>query len=254
MSRSFDIAQLNIADLEITQLLEACQGSRLVCFDDGDFIIEENKVGTEIYLALRGAFTVEQNSGHTEQDAAPTIIASLCVDIDSPCFVGEMAYFGGGFRSASVRSSGATYTIELHPEHLEIILDKFPTFTRILCQQFTTRLKEANDELKQISAVNALRAEQLLVDEGDVIIQQGDSADKLYSLVFGTLRWEQDGQTIGGSMIQEFIEPGAYFSDGSYSVTVRATAPSCLAVIDKSSKEAVVRNYPQLALELLSQS
>jgi CRP-like cAMP-binding protein len=153
-----------------------------------------------------------------------------------------------------VRSSRATYAIELHPEHLETVLDQFPTFTRILCQQFTARLKEANDELKQISAANALRAEQLLVDEGEVIIRQGDRADKLYSLVFGALRWEQDGQTIGGNLIQEFIEPSAYFSDGSYPVTVRATSHSCLAVIDKSSKEAVVRNYPQLVLELLSQS
>jgi len=254
MPRSFDINQLKAENLELPQLLEACQGSRPVCFDDGEYLVKENDMGHEIYLVLQGAFVVESHNERPGEEAIATIIASPCIDIDNPCFVGEMTYFGGGYRTASVRSSGATCAIELKPEHLDVILEKFLSFTRILCQQFNSRLKEANEELKRISADNALQVEQLLLEDGDVVIRQGDSADKLYSLVFGSLRWEQDGQTINGTTLQDFIEPDAYFAGATYTATVRATSSSCLAVIDKSSKEAVIRNYPQLALKLLSQS
>lgn len=252
MPRSFDIAQLKGTNLEIQQLLDACPGSKPLCFDDGEYLVKENDGGHEIYLVLQGAFVVEQHQEQAGQEATPTIIASPCIDVDDPCFVGEMTYFGAGYRTASVRSSGATYVIELTPEHLDIILENFLSFTRILCQQFNKRLKEANEELKRISADNALHVEQTFVDEGEIIFRQGDMADRLYSLVFGSLQWEQDGNSIAGTPIQDFIEPRAFFTDSPYPVTVRASSPSCLASISKSSKEAVIRNYPQLIIELLS--
>ncbi len=250
MPRSFDISQLQVADTEIPQLLEACQGSQLLCFDDGEYLFREHEESKEIYLVLRGAFVVEQQNNQLEQEA----IASHCNEIDDPCFVGEMAYLGKGARTASVRSSGATFALELTPAHLEVILERFPTFTRILCQQFTARLKEANDILKKLTADHALHTSQYMAEAGEVIISQGEPSDKLYHLAFGTLQWEQDGQIIGGRTDFDFIEPGAYFADMPYPVTVRAKDMCCLVAIEHTPKEAVVRNYPQLILKLYSDS
>jgi len=250
MPKPFDISELDVTGTEIMQLIQACKGSRLLCFSDGEYLFCEDEESTEIYVILRGAFVVEQKSG----EAGLQAIASHCNEENEPCFVGEMAYFGGGSRSASVRSSFTTYALELKPEHLEVIIEHLPSFTRILCQQFTSRLKEANDELKEIVATNAVPVAQVDVEAGEEIVIQGATAGKLLQLIWGDLQWEQDGQPVTGGPVLDFIEPEAFFSDLPYAVTVRAKTDACLVSIEKTSKEAVVRNYPQLILKLYKNS
>ena len=249
MPTAFEITQLEVTGTEISQLLEVCKDSRPLRFDDGEYLFREGEESAEIYLILRGAFVVEQRSSKKGQQT----IASHCNEVDDPCFVGEMACLGGGYRTASVRSSGATFALELKPEHLEVIIERLPTFTRILCQQFTARLKEANNILKKITDTSALQVTQIDAEAGDVVIHQGAVADKLYQLIYGELEWECNGQPIKGATVLDFIEPAAYFFGSTYPVTVRAKSPACLVAIDKASKEAVVRNYPQLILRLYTE-
>jgi len=246
MPKPFDISQLNVTETEIPKLLEACHDSHLLRFEDGEYLFCEDDESSEVYAILRGAFVVEQKSGAAGLQA----IATHHNEEDNPCFIGEMSYLGAGARTASVRSSGVTYAIQLKPSHLEIIIEKFPSFTRILCQQFSARLKEANDELKEIVATNAVPVAQVDVKTGEAIITQGAPADRLYQLIWGDLQWEQDGQPIPGHPVMDFVEPGAYFCDQPHCVTVRAKTAACLVAIEKSTKEAVVRNYPQLILKL----
>ncbi len=246
MPKSFDISQLNISESEILKLLEACADSQLLRFEDGEYLFCEDDASSDIYAILRGAFVVEQKSGAAGLQA----IATHHNEEDTPCFVGEMSYLGAGVRTASVRSSGVTYTIKLKPSHLEVIIEQFPSFTRTLCQQFSARLKEANDELKEIVATNAVPVAQVDVKAGGVIITQGEPADRLYQLIWGDLQWEQDGQPISGHPVMDFVEPSAYFCDQPHSVTVRAKTDACLVAIEKPTKEAVIRNYPQLILRL----
>jgi len=246
MPKPFDIAQLNVMETEIPKLLEVCSDACLLRYDDGEYLFCEDDETTEVYAILRGAFVVEQKSGAAGLQA----IATHHNEEDNPCFVGEMAYLGAGARTASVRSSGVTYALQLKPSHLEVIIEKFPNFTRILCQQFSARLKEANDELKEIVATNAVPVAQVDVKTGEAIVSQGETADKLYQLIWGDLQWEQDGQPVPGRPVMDFIEPDSYFCDQPYPVTVRAKTAACLVAIEKTTKEAVVRNYPQLILKL----
>ncbi len=246
MPTPFDISQLDLSGSEIPNLLKACGNSRLLRFEDGEYLFCEDDESNEIYAVLRGAFVVEQKSGAAGLQA----IATHHNEEDNPCFVGEMSYLGSGIRTASVRSSGTTYAIQLKPSHLETIIERFPTFTRILCQQFSARLKEANDELKEIVATNAVPVVQMDLKAGETLLTQGAPADRLYQLIWGELQWEQDGRPVPGQPVMDFIEPAAYFCDLPHTVTVRATTEACLVAIDKPTKEAVIRNYPQLILKL----
>jgi len=190
-------------------------------------------------LVIEGAFNVEQGG-----DQLPlTTISSHCIENAEPCFVGEMAYFGNGVRTASVRCSGTTYVLELKPKHLEIILRRLPTFTQILCRQFTQRLKEANDILRELTAADSMQVEHVNFNSGEVIITQGSKADKLHLLIFGELEWLRDGELIDAAPIMDFIEPVAYFSDTAHFLTVRATGPTMTACTESADREAVIRNY-----------
>ena len=52
-----------------------------------------------------------------------------------------MAYFGAQHRTATVRAVGSRQALHLKPTHLDAIMAGFPGLARILCRQFTTRLK-----------------------------------------------------------------------------------------------------------------
>lgn len=251
MPRPFDLSQLDLMDPEIPRLLEVCAGAAsALCFDDGEYLFEEEDRGSEIYIVLRGAFVVE----HTDEQGNTEVIATQCIEDGELCFVGEMAYFGDGLRSASMHSSGATYALQLMPEHLDLILADFPLLTQVLCRQLSSRLKETNDLLKKVTAELALDTTPVELREGQVLIEQGQMPDKLYHLIFGDLSWELDGEPIAPRMVQEFIEPTAYFLNLPYPVTVRAKTASCLAAVNSASKEVVVRNYPGLVLKLFAQA
>jgi CRP-like cAMP-binding protein len=250
MPQPLDISLLDVADTEIPALLGVCAGSRPLTFSDGEYLFREYEVGREIYLILKGAFNVEQSSDKARHLPATTI-ATHWNEVNEPCFVGEMAYFADGFRTASIRSSGTTYALELQPAHLEVILEQLPTFTRILCRQFTHRLEEANKKLTELTAEDALQVEHLNLDAGTTLIRQGDRPEKLYMLIYGSLQWQKEGREVDGSTVMEFIEPAAFFTNTEYNVSVLCATPSCIAAIDQSSKQAVVRNYPQLLIQLL---
>jgi CRP-like cAMP-binding protein len=246
MPRPFDTAQLETTDSEIGRLLECCSDAERLCFDDGEYFFQEDEARDEVYMVLRGAFVVEQHNGKGDRE----IIASQCVGGDEPCFVGEMAYFGGGSRTAAVRSSGASFALVLKPKHMDAILGSFPSLTRTFCSQLSMRLKETNDTLKRITANNAMQASQVNLEEGEILVRQGDTPDRLYHLLFGDLAWEVDGEQVMGGTFQEFVEPAAYLSGRPYEVTVRAKSPTCLVAIEQGSRQAVVRNYPELILQL----
>lgn len=152
----FDLAGLGIGDdSEYLKLLERCPDIRLARYDDGEYLTREGDSTREIFIILKGACVVEVNTVR-RGGRAPNALATVLSDLRNPSFVGEMAYLGGGFRSASVRASGGTFAFVLKPAHLDILMAEFPLFTRILCRQFAARLAEANGALRECQEQRAI--------------------------------------------------------------------------------------------------
>jgi CRP-like cAMP-binding protein len=247
MPNSFDLAELNIPQSsEIHALLKEFADIRTLRFEDGEYLIRQNEAAVDTFIVLSGSYVVEQSSAEDEERLRGTL-AVVMSDLDSPSLVGEMAYLGGGFRTASVRSSGSTYTLRLKPKHVDGIIARFPFFTRVLCRQFTARLGEANQALRNMS----MESELIMKKASEMVIEKGQKADTLYQLVEGSLvRDTNDEEIRPDDTYFGFIDPGPFFRNSEYESTVKTKTAASLVAISENSKLSVIRNFPELILKL----
>ena len=258
MANVIDLSQFGIpAGSEYHRLIERCPEIACLRFDDEDYLIHEGDMSADIYLVLRGAYVVEQPASDPDNKPGGALAIVVTEDPSSPSFVGEMAYLGGGFRTASVRSSGSTFALRLSPEHLNMVIAEFPLLTQVLCRQFAARLKDADAALKEHQRLLTMKAVQVVKEPGETLCTKGEPAETLYQLINGSLRSEGGSGTrvVGPSgAYLGFIEPRAYFCDEPCSVTLLAETPCLLVGLPKSDRLAVIRNYPELALSCLTGS
>jgi len=251
MPTPFDPMDLNLPqNSELHALIERLPDMEPLMFEDGEYLIRQNEAVTDTFIVVSGNYVVEHSSAGPERRPLKTLAVSSG-DVDSPSFVGEMAYLGGGYRTASVRSSGTTYTLKIKGKHVDIIIAEFSSLTRILCIEFTARLKEANEVLKDLSIESRIVAKPT----GESVIQKGEKAETLYQLVSGSLIREVDDEVIDSDREYfGFVDPGPFFRDGKYGSTVKTQTPCSLVAIPKEAKLAVIRNYPELVLRLYEQT
>jgi CRP-like cAMP-binding protein len=247
MPKPFHVNDLNIPKTsEIHALLEKLRDIEPLVFGDGEYLIRQDEAVTDTFIVVSGNCVVEYSSAGPERRPLKTLAVSSG-EVDSPSFVGEMAYLGGGFRTASVRSSGPTYTLKIKGKHIDVIIAEFPSLTRLLCKEFTARLEEANDILKDM----AIDSKLIMKVAGETVIRKGEKADMLYQLVNGSLIQEDDHEAVDLDVAQNgFVDPGPFFRDSQYESTVKTVAPCSLVAIPKDFKLAVIRNYPELILNL----
>lgn len=253
MPESFEITGLESARTgEIQQLLARCPDIEPCRYREGELLIQEGEEGRDLFIVLKGAFTVEHPP--LAPGGPPVMLAAIMCE-DEPVIVGEMAYFGAQRRTASVRSSGASFALRLRPAHVDIIIGEFPMLTRIICQQFTRRLKETNEMLRGFQERFALGAERTLVSSGEALFRQGEPASRIHQLLVGRVRLERDG---GSNILSPedlpggFLEPGPFLRGQAQEATAIAEGDVLLATIEDARREAFVRCYPELALNLLS--
>lgn len=255
MTEPFQLDAIDLPpDSEIHALLAACPDIENMRFGDDEFIIQGAEATQDIFLLLRGHCLVEQPDAPRERTPGNEL-AVIHADPDSPVFIGEMAYLGGGFRSASVRSVMATFTLRLKPAHLDIIMERFPGFTRILCRQFALRLGEANTFIKRYQSTHTMAVEQRFLNPGDLLVDAGAPADKLFQLVDGVLIEHADPErrikTSDDAPVFAGVRP--FFQGGAHPHRITAKTPAIVVTLGKSREAAIVRNFPELLLDLMRQ-
>lgn len=239
-------------DSEIHALIAECPDIECLRFANEEFLIHGTDTAQDIFLLLRGHCLVEQPDAPQERTPGNEL-AVIEAAPDAPVFVGEMAYLGGGFRSAAVRSVMATFTLKLKPAHLDAIMDHFPGFTRVLCRQFALRLGEANNFIKRFQQNHAMAAEQRFLSPGEVLMEEGAAADTLFQLVDGILleKGDPDLKIRASEEGPVFLGTRPFFLGGNYDRHVVAKTPAIVVALGKSREAAIIRNFPELALELL---
>ena len=257
MPEEFELDDLDLPeDSGIETLLERCPDIQKQLFRDGDFLVREGEGSQETYVVLQGSYIVEHEKKDSKKGRSEPLAVQFA-DEESISFVGEMAYLGSGKRTASVRCSGSVYTLVLKPEHIDIILDEFPFFGRVLSRRLAEHLRDADKRIKKYRADFEMSAQHTYKDKGDVVVKAGDPVDVLYQLVDGSVIKEgPDGEEVLGvtQSPSDFLNARAYFSGRSNDITIRAKTQCIFTTIAKESKSAVVRNFPDLVLSLLRES
>lgn len=257
MPESFKITGLECARTgEIQQLLARCPDIEPCRYREGELLIQEGEEGRDLFIVLKGAFTVEHPP--LAPGGPPVMLAAIMCE-DEPVIVGEMAYFGAQRRTASVRSSGASFALRLHPAHVDLIIGEFPLLTRIICQQFTRRLKETNEALRGFQERFALGAERTLVSSGEALFRRDEPASRVHQLLVGRVRLERNGESshdetsiVGPEDLPSgFLEPGPFLRGQAQTATAIAEGDVLLATIEGARREAFVRCYPELALQFM---
>jgi len=248
-----DPAPLDLAsDPELGPLLAAHPDIKTLRYRDGERLVVEGEESQDLYIVRKGSLVVEK----ALPDGTLRPLAQLECSTDAPVIVGEMAYFGAQRRTATVRAVGSCQVLHLQPRHLDAIMAGFPGLTRILCRQFTSRLKEANEELRDLRARFDLAALPHVAQPGEVLVIPGEPADQLYQLTMGAVRIGEGersqvlraDQLPGGFLaLEPFLRGGVHRSK----VTVEET--SFLAVIPTHHREAFLRSHPALVLKLLQE-
>jgi CRP-like cAMP-binding protein len=247
-----DPSALDLAsDPELGPLLAAHPDIALLRYRDEERLVVEGEDSQDLFIVRRGSLVVEK----AMPDGTHRPLAQIECSAEAPVIVGEMAYFGAQRRTATVRAVGSCLALHLKPTHLDAIMAGFPGLTRILCRQFTTRLQEANDELRDLRSRFDLSAQRRMVQAGDVILRAGEPADALFQLVMGSICI---GEGDGAAVLRTEDLPGGFLGlevflrGASHEATATAEEACFLAVIGAAHREAFIRGQPALVLQVLT--
>jgi len=192
MPDPFDLARLELTDdSEFLRLVREYADIEALRYRDGEYLMREGEASQEVFLVLKGAFVVERASARP--DLPSSILATILCTPEQPGIVGEMAYFDALVRSASVRSSGSSFVLRLKPTHIDALIAGFPDLTRIICAQFSGRLREMNRTLGDFQSKFALYPQQCMAEPGEILFKEGDPAGTLFQLATGPVRLERNG-------------------------------------------------------------
>ena len=165
-----------------------------------------------------------------------------------------MSLLGTHRRSAFVRSVGKTYTLSLGLDHLEALVSVFPGLTRLLCEQFATRLRDTKQRLHELQHKFVMNTHQRMIEPGEVLFRAGEPATTLYQALIGSLRLEREGQSVHLSphqLFMGFLEPGPFLKNKSQEATAIAVERCFLVAIETGSRAPLIRTYPELAQHVL---
>ena len=238
------------SDPELGPLLAACPDIAPLRFRDGELLVVEGEASQDLFIVRKGSLVVEKALPNGTMRA----LAQLECSVASPVIIGEMAYFGARQRTATVRAVGACQALHLKPAHLDAIMAGFPGLTRILCRQFTTRLQEANDELRDLRARFDLAAQRRMVQPGEVILRAGEPADALFQLAMGSIRLGEGADAVlqrAEDLPGGFLGLEPFLRGTAYPATATAEDTCFLAVIAADHREAFIRSQPTLVLAAL---
>ena len=148
-------------------------GGRIVQFEDGEVMFEEDSVGNEMYIIENGKVEISQRIGGRR-----TTIAVL----GNGDFFGEMAMFTGAPRSATAPAVGKTTLISFSMEEMLQCMQTNTQFAITVLQILINRLRSTTSTLRTLIArmyefgegfTEGIFPEKRSLKIGEILIEMG---------------------------------------------------------------------------------
>ncbi len=219
-------------------------------YTGGAVVLWEGEAGDAFYVVAAGTAKVTRQA----EDGTDVELASL----GAGQFFGEMAYFSGGNRMATVVAGDELTLLVLSRTVLDAIVDRYPDVARIMQQYYRERLLNiifsCSPLFQSLGEVDrrylADEFEYLEARAGEILIQQGQAGEGLFILAQGTVRASSrvKDETID---YPDMLE-GAIFGEISLLTDKPATA-TCVTATDstlfklpKGIFSAMIEQHPEI--------
>lgn len=198
----------------------------------------------------------------------PGLAASRLVSVPSrPCLVGELAYFTGMRRSATLCCATGVTVLELPYDRLgELIKEDVrlqPMLDYLFRNRLVMRVLSQHEIFKMVHEFDrhriAISFENRTAMAGDVIIEQGREHDGAYMVQSGLMlliRMHGDGreELMGSIHPGDMMHLGGVLRGFIPQYRIVAGAPSCLLHLPRTKFEPLMKKRPWLISSILKHS
>lgn len=220
-------------------------------YDDGEYVVREGDTDQDFFILEQGSIVVEKQG--EDRRSRPLILNATLYQRGHLIAFGELAYFAGGVRTASVRSTGRSIVLRFPPATFGEIFRKHPAMAEHLFQLLGEHLRRTSDELRMLQSRLAVPSETRNAPAGTVLFEAGSRADTLYQCLLGQVRLEgPKGMRTVDASGEGLLDLLAYLSAGMHAERAVCATDCMLLVFGPGARAGVLYAFPEAVLKGLS--
>ncbi len=219
-------------------------------YDDGEYVVREGDTDQDFFILEQGSIVVEKQGG--DRAARPLILNATLYQRGHLIAFGELAYFVGGVRTASVRSTGRSIVLRFPPATFGEIFRKHPAMAEQMFQLLGEHLRRTSEELRTLQSRLAAPSENRTVPAGTVLFEAGSRADTLFQCLLGQVRLEgPKGTQTTDSSGEGLLDLLPYLSGGTHAGKAVCATDCMLLAFGPDARAGVLHAFPEAALAAL---
>lgn len=221
-------------------------------YEDGEYVIREGDADQDFFILEQGSIVVEKEGA--DRSARPLILNATLYQRGQLIAFGELAYFVGGVRTASVRSTGRSIVLRFPPATFGEIFKNYPAMAEQLFRLVGDHLRRTSEDLRTLQARFAVSPQEKTVPAGTVLFEAGDRADTLYQCLLGQVRLDggrAPRSAGGGDGPEGLLDLRAYLAGGAHGERAVAATDCTFLVFGPGARGGVLHAFPEAVLRAL---
>lgn len=244
------------SEIDEQELKEILKIATHLTFPEQTTIIKEDSKGDSIYFILSGIVSVQKKNKKNNEITLDTLS-----DGD---FFGEFGFFTGGKRQATVVSTSKVELYEFKKQDMEELAQKYPNISKVLIDFYKKRVLDNIVAMTRVfSGLNyeqradiINRFELMVVNDGSVIVKEGEPGDALYIVKDGLLEVSTVDKN-GAKIMLAKLGEGDVFGEVALvtgkerTATVKALKQTRLMKLKKQDFQEIIEKYDSVKTMVL---
>ncbi|MDX8377455.1 MAG: cyclic nucleotide-binding domain-containing protein [Mariprofundales bacterium] len=214
-------------------------------YEDGDKIVSMGELADSLFFVMDGNLNVTMKFNDKTKQLAT---------LSAGDFFGEMGYFIGRKRTATVKASSSVTLLELPYTAIDELQKEIPSLKENMLLYYRQRVQITRLSLTPMFSglslndieILAQHASLLRVQPGEVLFQEGDTSKGVYLIYHGNIALstsvENDEHVVAILNIGDLVGEISLVSDGKHTTTARAVIDSTVLMFDSSDLQSVYQH------------